>query len=142
MKLWSRLLPLAMVCLAAVLGGCASVQEKDRQHVVIQVSDDNVQTWQTAFNVVNNLTKAYGRENVDIEMVAFGNGINSLAFDSKAASRIPGALEQGAKVYACENSMRRFKLSKEDMAPDLSYVEAGVQHIIARQRQGWTVLRP
>lgn len=138
--------PLALLLLApllaAVLGGCAALQDKPRQHVVIQISDDNVKSWQTAFNVVNNLTNVYGKENVDVELVAFGDGIQALTFDSKAASRIPGATGQGAKVIACENSMRRFKLSRNDMAPEVEYVKAGVQRIIERQAQGWAVIRP
>ncbi len=138
---WLKLLLVAPL-LAIALGGCALTQDKPRQHVVLQISDDNVKTWQTAFNVVNNLTNTYGKGNVDIELVAFGDGINALTFDSKAASRIPGATAQGAKVIACENSMRRFKLSKQDMAPDLAYVPAGVQRIIERQQQGWVLIRP
>jgi intracellular sulfur oxidation DsrE/DsrF family protein len=130
------------MALAAALGGCAAMQEKQRQHVVIQISDDNVKTWQTAFNVVNNLNSVYGKGNVDIELVAFGDAIHALTFDSKTASRIPGAVSSGAKVVACENSMRRFKLSRNDMAPDVEYVLAGVGRIIERQREGWTVLRP
>lgn len=134
---------LAILTMAsALLPGCASVQDRPKQHVVLQISDDNVKTWQTAFNVVNNLTSTYGKGNVDIEVVAFGEGIQALSFDSKAASRIPGAMAQGAKVIACENSMRRFKLSKQDMAPEIDYVRAGVQRIIERQGQGWVVIRP
>lgn len=142
MDAWRKLIPVMMLCLAAALGGCASMQHSERQRVVLQISDDNFKTWQTAFNVVNNLTGAYGKANVDIEVVAFGDGINALAFDSTAASRIPGALGQGAKVIACENSMKRFKLSRKDMAPEIDYVRAGVQRIIERERQGWTVIRP
>lgn len=142
MNRWPKVLSIAMFALAAVLAGCAGMQDKQKQQVVLQISDDNVKTWQTAFNVVNNLTKTYGKGNVDIELVAFGDGINALTFDSKAASRIPGAVGLGAKVIACENSMTRFKLSRGDMAPDLVYVRAGVQRIIERQREGWTVIRP
>jgi intracellular sulfur oxidation DsrE/DsrF family protein len=138
---WWKLALLAPL-LALALGGCAALQDKPRQHVVIQISDDNVKSWQTAFNVVHNLTNTYGQGNVDVEIVAFGDGIHALTFDSKAASRIPGAQAQGAKVVACENSMRRFKLSKNDMAPELAYVEAGVRRIIERQAQGWAVIRP
>ncbi len=38
--------------------------------------------------------------------------------------------------------MTRFKLAKQDMAPDIGYVKAGVQRIIERQQQGWTIIRP
>lgn len=93
-------------------------------------------------NVVNNVTQVYGKDNVEVEIVAFGGGINALTFDSKAADRIPGAVAQGAKVIACRNSMSRFKLADKDMAPDVSYVQAGVVRIMERQKEGWTLIRP
>lgn len=142
MNRWSRLLTVALAAVAVFAGGCATTAENARKQVVLQISDDNVKSWQTAFNVVNNLSNAYGKDNVDIEVIAFGDGIHALTFDSKAASRIPGALGRGAKVIACENSMTRFKLSQQDMAPEIGYVRTGVQRIIELQQQGWTVIRP
>ena len=142
MNRWSRFLALALVAVAAFASGCASTAEKTRKQVVLQISDDSVKNWQTAFNVVNNLTNEYGKGNVDIELIAFSDGIHALTFDSKAASRIQGAVSRGASVIACENSMTRFKLTKQDMAPEVSYVRAGVQRIIERQEQGWVVIRP
>ncbi len=127
---------------AAMLGGWSAAQAQSKERVVLLISDDNVKNWTTAFNVVNNLTAAYGKGNVDIELIAYSDGINSLAFDSKVAGRIPAAIERGAKVIACQNSMKRFKLSQEDMAPDIGYVPTGVKHAIERQRQGWIAIRP
>ena len=139
---WRKFLLILPAVLAVALGGCAAMQEQPKQRVVLQISDDNVKTWQTAFNVVNNLTNTYGKGKVDIELVAFGDGINALTFDSKAASRIPGDTAQRAKAIACENSMRRIKITKQDMAPEIAYVTTGVQRIIERQGQGWVVIRP
>lgn len=142
MNRFAKWLLVAFVAVSASLGGCAMTPEKHRPQIVLQISDDNPKSWHLTFNVVNNLTNTYGKDNVDIEIVAFGEGIHALTFDSKAAGRIPGAIERGTKVIACGNSMRRFKLSKNDMAPDLTYVQTGVQRIIDRQREGWTVIRP
>lgn len=135
---------LVMLTAAAMLGGWtgAQAQTKDKERVVLMVSDDNPKNWTTAFNVINNLTATYGKGNVEIELIAYSDGIKSLSFDSKVASRIPGALERGAKVIACEISMKRFELSQNDMAPDVSYVPTGVKHSIERQRQGWIAIRP
>ena len=112
------------------------------EKIVIQVSDGNPTTWNQALNVVGNLREAYG-PGTDIEIVAFGQGINMLKLDAPVASRLVDAQKaQGAKVYACENSMARQKLARDDMAPVLVYVRAGVEHIITRQREGWVNLRP
>ena len=112
------------------------------EKIVIQVSDGNPTTWNQALNVVGNLREAYG-PGTDIEIVAFGQGINMLKLDAPVASRLVDAQKaQGAKVYACENSMARQKLARDDMSPGLIYVRAGVEHIITRQREGWVNLRP
>ena len=112
------------------------------EKIVIQVSDGSPTTWNQALNVVGNLREAYG-PGTDIEIVAFGQGINMLKLDAPVASRLVDAQKaQGAKVYACENSMGRQKLSRDDMAPGLIYVRAGVEQIITRQREGWVNLRP
>lgn len=137
-----RFVVVMLAAAAAMLGGWSGAQAQTKERVVLMVSDDNPKNWTTAFNVVNNLTAAYGKGNVEIELVAYSDGINSLTFDSKVAGRIPGALERGAKIIACQNSMSRFKLSQGDMAPDISYVLTGVKHSIERQRQGWIAIRP
>ena len=117
-------------------------QDKPKERVVLQVSDDNEKNWTTAFNVVNNLTNAYGKGNVEIEIVAFSDGIRSLMFDSKVQGRFAGARDRGARILACENSMARFKLKRSDMGTEVDYVPTGVVHMINRQKQGWTVIRP
>lgn len=137
-----KILAIVLLALVGVLGGCASMQGQEKQRLVLQVSDDNPKNWHTAFNVVNNMVASRGRENVELEIVAFSDGINALTFDSKVAGRIADAADKGAKVIACENSMRRFKLSRKDMANEVVYEPVGVQHIMRRQREGWSVIRP
>lgn len=137
-----RLLFIMLAAAAVMLGPWTGAQAQTKERVVLMVSDDNPKNWTTAFNIINNLTATYGKGNVDIELIAYSDGIYSLAFDSKVAGRIAGAVERGAKVIACENSMNRFKLSRNDMAPDIAYVPTGVKHSIERQRQGWIAIRP
>lgn len=131
-KTW-LLLVLAVVWAAPALAG--------GERITLQVSDGNTATWNQALNVVGNLREAYGPE-VQIELVAFGQGINMLKFDAPVASRLDDARKAGARIYACENSMERSKLARSDMAPDVIYVKAGIEHIITRQREGWVNIRP
>ena len=113
-----------------------------KQGVVIQVSDDNPKTWNQALNVVKNVQSAYGKDNVDVELVVFGNGSGLLKFDSPLANRIDDALGDGAIVSMCENTMRGQKLTTADMHPKIGYVKAGVIEIIEKSKQGWSVVRP
>jgi intracellular sulfur oxidation DsrE/DsrF family protein len=131
------------VVLLALIGAAtmAGARAADAERIVLQVSDGDVKTWNQALNVADNLQKAYGK-GTKIELVAFGMGINMLKMDAPVSSRMADAVKSGIVVYACENSMARFKLARSDMAPDVVYVEAGIQHIITRQREGWVTVRP
>lgn len=122
-------------------GSLAAEKPQSKEKVVIQVSDGDPKTWNQALNVVKNLQQAYGK-GAQIEVVAFGNGIGILKMDSEVGNRIEETLQSGAQVYACQNTMRARKLTKDDMLPNVGYVPAGVVEIIDKQRQGWAVLRP
>ncbi|MFN4148611.1 MAG: DsrE family protein [Rhodocyclaceae bacterium] len=110
--------------------------------VVLQVSDDSVATWNQALNVVKNIQAEYGKDQVEIELVVFGNGVGLLKFDSQLANRIDETLASGAKVLMCQNTMKARKLTPEDMHAGIGFVKAGVVEIIEKQRQGWAVIRP
>ncbi len=132
---------------AVLLGGCAGMGESKpaKERVVLQVSDGDPKVWNLAFNVVENLRANYAKNKVDaeIEVVAFGPGIQMLKDDAVVANRVRAAMKSGdAKMIACENSMGRFKLTRNVMLDNVTYVDAGVIHIIERQRQGWAVVRP
>lgn len=131
-----------VVSVPGLATGNAMAKEKEKEKVVIQVSDDNPKTWNQALNVVRNIQKSYGKGNVEIEVVALGYGIGMLKMDSTVGNRIEDTLKSGAHVYACENTMRGQKLSKADMLSRIGYVPAGIIEIIEKQKQGWSVIRP
>ncbi|MBS0312050.1 MAG: DsrE family protein, partial [Proteobacteria bacterium] len=83
-----------------------------------------------------------GKGNVDIEIVAYGPGLPILKLDSPVATRVADAIADGVKVVACENTMRKTNLSKDDMLPNLGYVKSGVPEIMHRQQEGYAYIRP
>ena len=96
--------------------------------------------WNQALNYVENLQDPYGKDNVDIEIVALGHGIGVLKLDSPQANRVADAVKRGASVQACQVTMRRQKLEKADMLPDIGYVPAGLGEIVKRQKEGWSYI--
>lgn len=131
----------AIAMAAATLDASADTGTAAREHVVIQVSDGDVKTWNQALNVVRNLQQAY-RGNVEVEVVAFGNGIGMLKMDSEVATRVAETVSSGAKLLACENTMRGRNLTPEDMLSKIAFVPAGVVEIMQKQKAGWVVIRP
>lgn len=124
----------------AVTQAAAQPVTTTKQHIVIQVSTPEQRTWNQALNYVENLQTLYGKENVEIEIVALGWGIGMLKLDSPLATRVAATLKRGAQVQACQVTMSRQKLTKDDMLPDIGFVPAGLGEIIKRQREGWSYI--
>ena len=120
----------------------AHAQKAERQKVVFQVSDNDPAKWNLALNNAQNVQADLGKDKVDVEIVAYGPGLNMLKADSKVAARLAQALDQSVGLMACENTMRNTKVQKADMYGGISYVDAGVVHIMKRQREGWAYVRP
>ena len=133
---------LAAVMVGALLHGTAGAQATPaaRERVIVQVSTPEQRVWNQALNYVENLQQLYGKENVEIEIVALGWGIGLLKFDSPMATRVADTMKRGAKLQACEVTMSRQKLTPQDMLPDIGYVPAGLGQIIKRQKEGWSYI--
>lgn len=113
-----------------------------KQKLVIQVSDADPKKWALALNNAANVQEDLGKENVDVEIVAYGPGLGMLKLDSEVGERVKSALDDGVKVVACENTMRKQKLSQGDMLPNLGYAKAGVVELMAKQAEGYAYIRP
>ena len=134
---------MAATLAAAMLVLPAGVQaQAERQRVVLQVSDNDPAKWNLALNNARNLQADLGKDKVQVEIVAYGPGLNMLKAESKVADRLAQALDNDVGLMACENTMRNTKTKREDMYGGISYVPAGVVHILKRQREGWAYIRP
>lgn len=133
---------LAALAFGALLSGQAAAQATSaaKERVIIQVSTPEQRIWNQALNYVENLQELYGKDNVEIEIVALGWGIGMLKFDSPLATRVAEALKRGATLQACEVTMGRQKLTKQDMLPDIGYVKAGLGQVVKRQKEGWSYI--
>jgi intracellular sulfur oxidation DsrE/DsrF family protein len=87
-------------------------------------------------------------EEAQIEVVAYGPGLNMLVpGKSPVEGRVTSISENFSNVSfkACGNTLR--KMSKKaghqvKLMPQAQVVPAGVVHLMERQEQGWTYIRP
>lgn len=117
-------------------------QSKGKYRVVFQVSDNDPAKWNLALNNARNVQEDLGKDNVQIEIVAYGPGLAMLRAESPVAGGLAGAMDNNVRLLACENTMTNTKLEKADMYGGIAYVHAGVSHIMKRQREGWAYIRP
>ncbi|MDQ6638432.1 MAG: DsrE family protein [Pseudomonadota bacterium] len=119
----------------------AQVQQAVRNRALFQVSDNDPARWNLVLNNIANLKEGVASEGAEIELVAYGPGVNMLKADSPVKHRIADALKAGVKVNACQNTMNGMKLAPADMLPEIGYVPSGVVEVMKKQQQGWAYIR-
>jgi len=124
---------------------------KDGVHrVVIHVDDKDPKRMNMALNNAANVDAYYKAkgEQVQIEVVAYGPGLIMLhAAKSPVKKRITsfGQNFDNISFKACGNTHR--KMSKKAgkkvvLLPQAKMVSSGVVHMIQRQEEGWSYIRP
>src|SRR6185437_5790477 len=120
-------------------GGKAKTETKHR--VVIEVTRDGVDQWTAALNYADNLRKVFGAADTEIEIVAHNTGLNMMLAKNVALSdRMKKLAESGVVFAACENSMRKMSVTKADLLPFATPVDAGVAEVVRKQEAGWSYL--
>ena len=136
----ATLLITAFLAFALPFGALA--QQSAKQKVIFQVSDADPAKWNLTLNNARNVQTELGKENVLIEIVAYGPGLGMFKAESKVDARLAQALDDNVGLIACENTMDNTKTTKADMYSGISYVPAGVTHLMRRQHEGWAYVRP
>jgi len=120
-------------------------QEKKVHKIVIQVSSADKVIQKMAINNAVNLQNHYGRDNIKIEIVAYGPGLSLLTSKSKQASGIENLQMNDVSFSACSNTIeimeKRFS-KKIELLEDIEVVPAGAARIMELQEQGYAYLRP
>jgi len=137
-KFWLMAVVLSLASLSAV----AAEQVKHR--LLIQVSEDSIERLMAALNAAKFVQAQYGAPNVEIEIVVFGPGVQTLKY--YAPKPVPDRVKQekynGIRILVCDYSMRAAKLRPSDMLREVSYVPSGVVEIMEKEQLGWSYIRP
>lgn len=129
--------------IVAFTAGCAMQSARpEKASFVIQVSDNDPVKWGLALSNAKNVQHDLGVDKTDIEIVAYGPGLNMLKLESPVSTRIQEAQAAGVKIIACGNTMKTQKVTKDDLLPGMVVVPAGVIEIGEKQQKGWSYIRP
>ena len=141
-KLASLFLLLAM---ALPFGAAFAVDHK----VVLHIDENDAKRMNLVLNNAANLNKYYQNKGEDatIEVVAYGPGLKMYTMDSPVKERI-ASFEQNFEnisFKACGNTHR--KMSKKagktiKLVSQAKMVDSGAVHLVQRQEEGWSYLRP
>ena len=145
------LLPLVcLVILAATLMVTAATgatpsnaENPPRKHrIVFELTTEGAEQWTAILNNVENLREALGAADTQIEVVAHGKGLGiMLATNESASERMKKLADAGVVFAACENTMKRQKVSKDQLLPFVVTVDSGVAEIVRKQELGWSYIK-
>ena len=120
----------------------AQTNNQPKQHkVVIQLNTADTAAWGGVIGNVKNLSKIWPG-NISIEVVVHGKALNFLvASKSHLITDIEDLLKQGIAFNACENTMKKYGITKQMLIPAVVSVPSGVAELILKQEEGWSYLK-
>lgn len=140
-------LKLLLIALASLLFTINAEATGHSHHkLVIQVSSADQKAMNIALNNAVNVQKAYGMDNVDVEIVAYGPGLKMLTTGHKLNKRVSSLAQQNITFSACGNTLKAMSKKNHGKMPKLTegvqVVSAGVSRIIELQEEGYSYIRP
>ena len=118
----------------------AQTKPDTKQHRIIfhLASADSV-VHRTLVRQINNLLEVWPKANIEVVVHAWALGFMRL--ESTVAPEIKVLAEKGIAFAVCENSMRRSKLTKEQMLKQSSFVPVGLAELVMKQEEGWSYIK-
>ena len=145
-----RLGVLAIMSLSFATAGLAADAKPHR--LAIQVDQNDPAVINLALNNVTNVIEYYRAkgESVDIDLVAYGPGLNMLRTDKSTVKERVKQLKELAfpgkiQFSACNNTkvnMEKAEGHAVTLLPEATIVDAGVVQLMELQEKGWSYVRP
>lgn len=120
----------------------SNAQTKTENHkVIFQMSTADAEEQLGLISNLESLKKGWG-DKIQIEVVAHGPGITFLMKEKSAATEgIQKMIQEGVVFVACENTMKKKNIQKEQLLDGVDTVPMGIGEIIMKQEQGWSYIK-
>ena len=123
---------------------------KQGHRLILQVNTNDPAVMNLALNNATNVAQYYNDlfEKVTIEIVTFGPGLHMLRDDTSPVKERIKAIKQSRpeiSFKACGNTrenMSKVENKEIPIIPEATVVKSGVVHVMERQEQGWTYVKP
>ena len=145
-----RLGAIAILSLSFVTAGLAADAKPHR--LALHVDQNDAAVINLALNNVTNVIEYYRAkgESVEVDLVAYGPGLNMLRTDKSTVQERVKQLKDLAfpgkiQFSACNNTkvnMEKAEGHAITLLPEATLVDAGVVQLMELQEQGWSYVRP
>ena len=115
------------------------------QKFVLQISDMDPSKQTLVLNVAGNILNAYGQDQVDVEIVAFGPGLRLLFEGNANEDRIDSLAASGVRFFACQNTINNMSATLGQPVKINSHASSGKGGIVRIKElvdQGYMLAKP
>ena len=131
---------LLAVCLMVCMSSVSFAQTKTHRVLFALLSSDEAD-WRITIGNINNLIKGLAPDDVEVEVVAYAQGLSLVKNGSSMAKEVAELQEKHVKFVACQNAMRMQHVEAKDLLPGVGMVPAGIVEVVTKQEQGWTYIK-
>jgi intracellular sulfur oxidation DsrE/DsrF family protein len=117
-----------------------SSKDQTMFRTVFHVNFGDQERQKHGLNNIENILKEV--DDAQIEVVCHGEGISLVETKSKHADLVQSLLKKRVRFVACENTMKKKSLSKEDLVVGTGTVPSGAVEVIRKQGEGYAYFRP
>lgn len=133
---------MAVAIATGTIGAVVIAQDRSPHRIVFEVTSADPQVWEAVLNNIENVQRALGRDVTEIRVVAHGKGIGLVMKDNtQFAARIAALTTTRVKFVACENTVKRMKIQKDDLLAVTGSVDSGVAEVVRLQEAGWSYIK-
>jgi len=139
-----QFLLLAVVVTAAVAQAQESKQPalSGKHRIVFEVTTEGEEQWTGVLNNVKNVREALSQANTEVIVVAHSNGLGMLMKDyNSLAERMKEMTGSGVVFAACENTMKKKNVSKDQLLPFATTTDSGIAEVVRKQEAGWSYVK-
>ena len=143
MKFLIQIFLLATLVLADTQYADPSPSIVNPRKIVLSVNEGSEYALEHILSIANNVLKAYGPENVEMKIIAYAKGLPLLYRKNKQrASRVDVLMQYNVEFFACANTMRTYKIKKEDLVEGSQIATSAVVELVESQLAGYTYVQP
>lgn len=126
----------------AILGTVMAADVGSQSHrVVIELTSEGSKQYEAVLNNVQNVINALGK-GTEVLVVTHGPAIGFVQkVNREFAERMEKLSKEGAVFVACENTMKRKQITKDQLLPFVKTVDSGVAEVVRRQEAGWAYVK-
>lgn len=108
---------------------------------VINESDEN-KIKAIIRNVGNALEDPRLKGKLEVELLAFGGGVEMFKKDNSYELALTALKNKGVVMVMCENTLKEKKIAKSELFDFVNYTPSANGEIILREYEGWAVVKP